>query len=181
MAEVIDRDLGMKDLWRRFAEIDEDDSVTRVGVFAGESREQVSKYQPAIQQLFEAAGLAKPQQDVTNVDIGVWHEFGIPKLHIPERSWLRSAFDANHDKWTKYAAELTKRVLSGKLSLYNALNRLGLLAATDVKKGITTGEGIPPPNSPTTIARKGSSRTLVDSGQFVGAIDHDVVTNTEGD
>lgn len=172
----------MKALQARLDEIKGTDAQVRVGVFAGgPGRSQVAPYQPGIQALFEAAGLAKPMQDVTNVDLGVWHEFGVPQLNIPERSWLRSAFDGKHDRWEKFAEKQAQLLIDGKVTLEEALGRLGLLAEADVKKGITSGGGIPPPNAPSTVARKGSSRPLVDTGQFLNSVTFEVRSGNDED
>ncbi len=180
-ARVIDRDRGQKAIQKRLEELKGTDASVRVGVFEGDknAREAVAPYQPAIQALFEASGLARPAPEVTNVDLGVWHEFGVPDLHIPERSWLRSSFDNNREKWTAFAGRLANKVLGG-MEVERALGLLGLMAQADVKKGITTGAGIPPPNAPSTVKQKGSSRPLVDTSQFVNSISFEVGGN-EGD
>lgn len=182
MGRVRDVDHGYKAFKQRMTDIKDSDAMARVGVFAGgDPREAVAPYQPAINALFVAAGLSKPAQEVTNVDIGVWMEFGVPQLQIPERSWLRSTFDDKHEAWAKFAERQVALLVDGKVTLEVALGRLGLLASSDVKKAITTGAGIPPPNAESTVKAKGSSRPLVDSGQFVGAITYDVVTGHEGE
>lgn len=175
MAEVIDRDLGWKDFVENVRTMGKGDAHARVGLFAGDENARVA---PGIangdffsQALEEGAGAKAPP---TNVDIGVWMEFGVPSVGIPERSWLRSAFDTNVKRWAKFAEKLTLEILDGHITTETALGQLGAKASADVKKGITRGEGIPPPNAPSTIARKGSSRPLVDTGQFVGAITWDV-------
>ena len=60
------------------------------------------------------------------------------------------------------------RVFQKRATLPQLLNTLGAKAAADVKN--TIRQGIPPPNSPETIRRKGSSRPLIDTGQLINAI-----------
>ena len=59
-----------------------------------------------------------------------------------------------------------------------AASRVGNYGASDVKKGIVSGEPGGQkfvPNSPMTIARKGSSKPLIDKGDLVGSITYQVV------
>ena len=155
-ASVIDRDRGYRALKARLEALKGDDNYVKVGVLASTAART------------DARG-------PSNVDLGVIHEFGSPAQGIPERSWLRSAFDLFRDKWFAFAQTQVKAILDGKKTVPVALELLGLRASADVKKHITTGEGIPPPNAPSTIKRKKSSRPLVDTAQFVNAITHAVV------
>lgn len=121
---------------------------------------------------------------VDNVTIAVIHEFGAPSAGIPERSFIRSAFDRNESKYEAMAAQLVAEIYDGKTDENKALGLLGLTLATDIKLGITTGSGIHPADSDATLQRKAnksrrprgfvgplvSPRTLVDTGQLVGAI-----------
>lgn len=114
--------------------------------------------------------------EISMVGLAAVHEFGSPSRGIPERSFLRSAFAGDGKKsLAKTCARLYKQVLSGKMTTKQALEVLGQWAAARVKRGITAGEGIPPPLKPETIKRKGSSRTLVDTGQLVNSITYEVV------
>lgn len=158
MAKVIDRDLGWKALQDRLKDLRGEDSYVRVGVFdAGPAR---------------TAEDAK--QGPTNAEIGVWMEFG-SEGQYPARPWLSSAFEANREKWTALQRKLAGEIVDGKRTVAEGLELLGLKASADVRRGITAGEGIPPPNAPSTIAAKGSSRPLVDTSQFVHSISHAVV------
>jgi hypothetical protein len=161
VATVIDRDRGYKALQARLKALKIDEAYAKVGIFAGTSARK------------EAKG-------PTNVELGVIHEFGSPQAHIPERSWLRSSFDLNREKWFALAGKLAAKLIDGKLAVYDALELLGMAAAADIKKHITVGEGIPPPDAPATVRRKKSSRTLVDSGQLVASISHETVVSGRG-
>ncbi len=90
--------------------------------------------------------------------------------YIPERSFLRRTFAENVKETAAMIAKATKAAHSLKVPADRVLNVLGEWAAIQVKKRITTGDPIPPPNAPATIKRKGSSRPLVDTGRMVGAI-----------
>jgi hypothetical protein len=47
---------------------------------------------------------------------------------------------------------------------------MGSTLANAMKRKIVDGAGVPPPNAPSTVAKKGSSRPLVDTGRLVNAI-----------
>lgn len=117
---------------------------------------------------------------VTNVELAAIHEFGAPAAGIPERSFLRSAFDANKTKYQGRIKSHLKQVIGGSMDLHKMFDLIGLEAATDVKKGITAGAGIPPPLKQATIDRKGSSRPLVDTGRLLASITHVVETGGGG-
>lgn len=115
------------------------------------------------------------EDGLTNLEIGTIHEFGIPGF-IPERSFLRSSFDKNEEKYQGLLKAGMKNVALGKVPAKTVFEALGMKIVSDVKNGITQGSGIPPPLAPETIARKGSSRPLVDTGQLVASISYVVTT-----
>lgn len=111
---------------------------------------------------------------ISMVELAAIHEYGSPAAHIPARSFIRSAFRDRKQEFAKQLEKVAKAVLSNKMDPATALGRLGLWGANAVKRQIT-GKNIPPPLKPATIARKGSSKPLVDTGQLVGAISWKVV------
>jgi hypothetical protein len=122
------------------------------------------------------------KEALDNVTLAVIHEFGTKG--VPERSFIRSAFDKNRPRYEEMSRRLVTAMYEGKVDEKSALGILGLSVATDIKLGITTGSGIAPADAPRTIARKaakGSStsglgpRTLVDTGQLVGAVSWAVI------
>jgi len=66
--------------------------------------------------------------------------------------------------------KLLKQVIRQKMTLRQMFDIVGLQAANDIKKGVVSGDGIPPPLKPETIRRKKSSRPLVDTGRMIGAV-----------
>lgn len=99
------------------------------------------------------------------------HEFGAPARNIPERSTLRATADA---KRTEYRAELRRlagRAMLGQDSVRGAMESFGARAASDVRRAITDFKD--PPNAPATVARKGSSQPLIDTGAMRDAVDHE--------
>lgn len=113
--------------------------------------------------------------ELTMAALAVIHEFGAPSAGIPERSFLRSTLAENRAEYVKMAGRLVRGIMLGKFDTEKALNMLGARVANDVKAKIKGG--IPPENADSTIARKGSSKPLIDTGRLLGSITWSVVMN----
>lgn len=100
-------------------------------------------------------------EPVTVLDVATWAEFGIGQ---PERSWLRAWYDSTNAKSRAEISRALKAVVAGKTDANAALNRLGARFAGEIQARIA--QGIDPPNAPSTIAKKGSSTPLINTGQF---------------
>ena len=116
---------------------------------------------------------------LTNVELAVVLHYGTDDGHVPARPFLTQTAHEQEKKWERLIAEVGGKIIEGKLSLERGLGLIGQRASADVKNTITKGEGVPPPNAPSTIARKGSSRPLVDSGRVVQSISYDVVIGAD--
>jgi hypothetical protein len=95
-------------------------------------------------------------------------------IHIPERSFMRSAMKENKKKLKKMLNQLAKKVLHQEMDTKKALNIVGLKLQTMFRQKIETGPF--KPNSPVTIILKGSDKPLIDTGQMLGSIDFEVKT-----
>ena len=124
-----------------------------------------------------------PNADMTLIDLAIVHEFGAPKAGIPERSFLRRTFSLTGGRgavWLPaFTARVAKAVVNGKLSMMAGMAVLGQKAVAEVRSTITTGSGVPPPLKPATIARKGSTRPLVDTGQLINSISYEIVDQND--
>lgn len=109
---------------------------------------------------------------LTNVALATIHEFGLPDVGIPERSFIRATIDANQAKYFRFVQKLSGKVILGEMTEERALNLLGLLVVSDIQARIEAG--ISPELKPATIARKGSSKPLIDSGILKNSITHEV-------
>lgn len=112
----------------------------------------------------------------TNAEIGAQHEFGTEK--IPRRSFLRMPIFQMSD-------EIIKRTGEGALDLLvknepvALLKQLGFACEIVIDKAFRTrGFGSWKENAPLTIAMKGSSDPLIDTGQLKRSIDSRVVNAT---
>lgn len=161
--ELVVKDRGLLDLLKRAKEIR--DSYVKVGVLAGD----------------EKGDERPPGSPLTVAEIAVVNEYGTEDGHIPARPFVRSTFDAKHDEMAELGKKLIESVLDGKVTTKKALDIMGLKLATEVKKTITEGAGVPPPNAPATIRAKGSDRPLVDEGRLLNAITYASVIGEEGE
>jgi hypothetical protein len=134
--------------------------------------------------------------------VGAVNEFGTHDGRIPERSWLRSTADEKREKWnlgisnglktiidqlhgvssgekvltaavhgTTLSSLLTASVGAGAKARH-LLKLVGEAAKADIQAKIRSN--VPPPNAPSTIAQKGSSKTLIDTGAMLRSIDYKV-------
>ncbi len=100
------------------------------------------------------------------------HEFGAPSVNIPERSFIRGTFKESREKLEHLAERLARGILSDKISVQRALEMLGTWAVAAIQARIRAG--IPPALKAATIARKGSSIPLIDTGQLLNSISYEV-------
>lgn len=105
------------------------------------------------------------------LDRAIWNHFGTSRNgepHIPPRPALRIAIDKHAGKYKAGMATMAVPILTGRLSTTEALGRLGIESAQDIKQEIVDLQT--PPNAPSTIAQKGSSNPLIDTGNMKEAV-----------
>lgn len=118
--------------------------------------------------------------ETSYVMIGRVHEFGVTitrgtgTIVIPERSFIRSTFDENNDKWVAFLKRQARQVAQLTLPPKVAWERLGALIVADIQEQITDISS--PPNAPSTILKKGSSNPLIDTGGLRQRITYRVVS-----
>lgn len=112
------------------------------------------------------------ESGVTVLQVAVIHEFGAPAANIPQRSFIRSTVDDRDAQLRAMIRKLLNRVVERRLSATKALDILGLWLASEIKKQIVSG--IDPPLKQATVAAKGSTTPLVDTGRLLNSITHEV-------
>lgn len=135
--------------------------------------EEISKAQVAI----GVHGTASPHEtddgELTSAAlVATVNEFGSDDGHVPERSFLRSTFDEQLPALKIIRNRVIENVVLGKMSPATGLGLIGAHLAGKVQEKISSG--VPPENAPSTIRAKGSSRTLVDTGQLRQSITYEV-------
>src|SRR4051812_23698465 len=93
-----------------------------------------------------------PDADMTNAMLAALMEFGSDDGHIPARPFIGGAFELNRQRYVKDLGVLVGGIYERKLSIETALGIMGARIQNDVKRYVTTGAGVPPPNAPSTIA-----------------------------
>jgi hypothetical protein len=105
--------------------------------------------------------------------IGIHLKEDTDEIHIPERSFVRSAFDEKGKDMQQMGQKGIEAVLLGKEKADIFLERYGLYLRDLVRKKLRDLKE--PPNHPVTAKRKGSSNPLVDDGHLKRSITYRVV------
>lgn len=103
-------------------------------------------------------------------EVATVHEFGTEK--IPERPFLRQAFDKSNKKISDFIRNERDKIYQGASTTNESLHKLGVLHQGQVQETIATGEFAP--LAPSTVARKGSSKPLIDTGRLRQSINFEV-------
>lgn len=148
MSRVEDKDLGLNRIIRTLKK-DLDGVVVKVGVQAKDKAVRRGK------------GGSIRNTDQPLAVIAAIHEFGLGDM--PQRSFLRSAYDENLPVIDKMIQRVANGAVFG-LGTNAALNQLGNVVQGMVQRKIVDGPFTP--NSPATIKRKKSSRPLIDTGHL---------------
>lgn len=189
--EVVDRNLGWKELFKRGREIK--DAYAKVGVLADSPKGGLRETGPD--------GKSSP---LTVAEVAVVMEFGTRDEHVPARAFLRPTFESERNRLADMGKELISQVLDGKMDIKRALGLMGASLANSTK--MTIQAGVDPPNAPSTAlakAKKGKTaklfngttktlgralaqagalaavKPLIDTGRMIGAISWAVVMGNE--
>lgn len=107
-----------------------------------------------------------------NATIAAVHEMGAPSRGIPARPFLIPTIQNNADKYTNLMAQGFKNALQDKEKAAEVYEKIGLVASSDVKDYIASGQFVPLKQS--TIDRKGSSKPLIDTSEMRNSISWEV-------
>lgn len=104
------------------------------------------------------------------IAIAAIHEFGAPSRNIPERSFVRTGFDENYPALQSFKKTQATLVMQGKQTAMIGIQKIGEWFTSKIKLKIRSN--IPPALQPATIARKHSTRTLIDTAQMINSVQH---------
>lgn len=96
------------------------------------------------------------------------NEFGTDS--IPSRPFMRTAFDENR---ADIAADIDRqggRMMAGEITAHTALTIIGQKQASRIQNTITGRDFLPKLAEETIKRKKGSTKTLVDTGAMVNAV-----------
>lgn len=112
----------------------------------------------------------------TNSALAALHNSGSEDGKIPPRPFMDEAFESpvNRSKLKRLMLGLALRVIKGQTTSEKALGTVGEAGVDMVKDSIRDGNW--KENKPSTVARKGSSRPLIDTEQMLNSVTHKVVT-----
>jgi hypothetical protein len=121
-------------------------------------------------------GFPSGKVDSHNISKAIWNEFGTRGGAsgggwggpIPERPFMRNAMRDNKSSYQLAMKTSAAKLLRGETAIKTVLSKLGIKAQGDIQSEITSLSS--PPNSPVTIALKGSSNPLIDTGEMRGSV-----------
>lgn len=100
--------------------------------------------------------------------IATIHEYGAPRAHIPERSYVRATVRERQPELAALMARVVRAMIARQLTEERALQLIGAWLAGAIKGRIVSGPF--EPLKPQTIARKGSDKPLIDTGQLKNSV-----------
>jgi hypothetical protein len=100
--------------------------------------------------------------------VAFWNEFGAPRAGVPSRPFFRNTIAKESPTW---GDKLGKAVKATNYDGQKALALLGVSIADDITNAVAQW---PADNAPTTAARKGFNKGLIDTGVMQRAVDYEV-------
>lgn len=110
----------------------------------------------------------KDGRSVGVAQVAFWNEYGTE--NIPERSFIRSAFDENRVSLKKIMDDSLGELLDGRATHTKALNKAGAALRKMIKAKIIAFRS--PANAPSTIAKKGFDNPLIDTKKLLNSIEY---------
>lgn len=121
------------------------------------------------------AGFPKGKADADIVSIAIWNHFGTSR-GIPPRPFITIAMFKNRRQIQAALRKIAKAQVADGTPVSRSLPKLGALGAGMIQDQIAANT--PPPNAPSTIRKKGSSRTLIDTGRMRQSVTWALVPGT---
>lgn len=113
----------------------------------------------------EKSGREGESKAINNAELMYIHTHGSPVRNIPPRPVIEPAIEANRTQIMAQYSKAAHAAAAGNNSeLNSALIRTGLAGQNAARAWFTDPRNGWPLNAPSTIARKGSSRPLIDTG-----------------
>jgi hypothetical protein len=186
---------GWKNLVRILDDLRDGRSFVKAGVIGDPAREERGRHGYArAHGEDDAYGAGPSGEPLTNAGLAAILEFGTDT--IPGRHLIFGTFDMNRAKYVRILGRtVLPAVLRGRVTIEHGLEVIGQMMASDMRNRIVDGEGVPPPNAPSTVRKKlakgkwkgpdggasdGAPRPLLDTGRFRNSITHAVVLNGGG-
>ena len=107
--------------------------------------------------------------DSKNATKAAINEYGTSK--IPQRPFMRTAVSRYGKSWGEKSSKAVQSVIKG-MPISQVTELVGMQMKSDISSTLTNGPWTP--NSAVTIAKKGSSRPLIDTGELRASITYKV-------
>lgn len=136
------------------------------------------KVHVAIGVVGDDAGKEIPDADgLSMAGLAAVHEFGAwagpgGKTWVPERAPIRKTLDEEEAKINAAAVRMVTRVAAGQETIESGLGKVGEFVSSQIRR--TIQRGVEPENAPSTIARKKSSKPLIDTGLLIRSYTYQV-------
>ena len=107
--------------------------------------------------------------DSKNATKAAINEYGTSK--IPQRPFMRTSVSRHGKSWGVKSAKAVQSAMKG-MPISQVTELVGMQMKSDISSTLTNGPWTP--NAPSTIAKKGSSRPLIDTGELRASINYKV-------
>lgn len=115
----------------------------------------------------------KPAAPVSVAQVAAFNEYGTASA--PERPFVRTAMAEHTKEMKRLTKKAAAQVVDGKMGKSQAIGLLCQKVIDWIAQSIDSN--VPPPNAPSTVAAKGSSHTLIDTGQMKNSLDWEIRGN----
>ena len=105
-------------------------------------------------------GTAQEEDGTDICDVAMWNELGTSST--PSRPFLAMSVDDNADKINAFLKGQLKLLAQGRTTAEGILKAIGVFQKGLIQEKIKSGDF--EPNAPSTIAKKGSDKPLIDTG-----------------
>ena len=117
------------------------------------------------QEKTEREGNSEP---ITNAELMFIHTNGSPIKNIPKRPTIEPTIEENKERISEMFNKTVNKILNKKGDGRADLEKIGIWTVNKIKAKFGSDDLIP--NAPATIAKKGSDRPLIDTGQLRNSI-----------
>lgn len=103
--------------------------------------------------------------------IAAINEFGAPSRGQPPRPFFRNMIREKENEWPQAIRDL---IIANNYDMAAAMDQAGAAIAGQLRQSII--DLMEPPLAPSTIAKKGFDKPLVDTGHMLKSVDHEVIS-----
>lgn len=108
------------------------------------------------------------EDDGTDIcDVAAWNELGT--VNMPSRPFMRKSVDENLEKINGFMQSKKEDILNGATA-EQVLKEIGIFQKDLIQEKITEGSFVP--NAASTVAAKGSSKPLIDTGRMRQSVNY---------